>query len=340
VIGDRAGSLAGLSRPIANSRTVNKHPLAALAGLALLLPLAHTAVAAPTTAGPRALRDYAKPTVSGKQMLDGVEAFASTHPLRMTGTPTQLSASSEIAAEAESLGYTVTTLSYNGVLSAVTATKPGTTHPDEVIVFGGHLDSMVGTIYGTYDNGTGVRTVMELARSYAKVRTNRTIVFAWFNGEEEGVLASTEMANDYKARGVKVRAYLGFDMVGIAYPVGGTRTDKSCLCMWRGKRDVQFDKLLADVNYGYLKLPAGRQLVSIEGVNVRNSDEDSWAQAGFPTLRWAGLRKAADYPEYHMPNDNLTTMISVAGGRQYLEAGLRNTLLSAYYTAAALDLAT
>jgi hypothetical protein len=317
----------------------HKSPLVLWAAVALVLPLAHVATAAPAAKGPRGLRDYPMPSVTGKQLLDGVDAFASSHPLRITGTPTQLSASSEIAAEAESLGYAVSTLSYNGVLSAVTASKPGTTHPDEVIVFGGHLDSMVGTIYGTYDNGTGVRTVMELARSFAKVKTHRTLVFAWFNGEEEGVLASTEMANDYKARGIKVRAYLGFDMVGIAYPVGGQRTDKNCLCMWRGKRDEQFDKLLADVNYGYLKLPAGRQLVSIEGTNVRNSDEDSWAQAGFPTLRWAGLRKAADYPEYHMPNDNLTTMISVAGGRQYVEAGLKNTLVSAYYTAAALDLA-
>jgi hypothetical protein len=39
-----------------------------------------------------------------------------------------------------------------------------------------------------------------------------------------------------------------------------------------------------------------------------------------------------------MPNDNLDTMLSVAGGRSFVEAGLRNTLLSAYYTAAALDL--
>jgi len=307
---------------------------------ALLLPaLSQAAGAAQAAKGLHALKDYAVPVVTGKQLLDGVDAYATGHPLRLTGTPNQLSASADIAAEATSLGYTVATQTYKGVLTAVTATKVGSTRPGEVIVLGGHLDSMVGTIYGTYDNGTGARTVMELARSFAKVRTNRTLTFAWFNGEEEGALASGEMAKDYQARGIKVTAYLGFDMVGIAYPVGGARSDKNCLCMWRGARDERFDALLADVNYGYLKLPAGRQLVSIEGRNVRNSDEASWANAGFPTLRWAGLRKAADYPEYHKPNDNLQTMVSVAGGRSFVEAGLRNTLLSAYYTAAALDLA-
>jgi len=193
-------------------------------------------------------------------------------------------------------------------------------------------------VTGTYDNGTGLRMVMDLARSYAKVRTHRSLVFAWFNGEEEGALASAEMAADFKSRGVKVKAYLGFDMVGIAWPVGGTATDKNCLCMWRGARDESFDSVLADVNYRFLKLPAGRQQVSIEGRNVRNSDEASWADVGFPTLRWAGLRKANDYPQYHQPQDNLATMTTVAGGREFIEKGLANTLLSAYYTAAALDL--
>ena len=35
--------------------------------------------------------------------------------------------------------------------------------------------------------------------------------------------------------------------------------------------------------------------------------------------------------------DDPDTIDSTAGGRRYFEAGLRNTLLSAYYTAAALD---
>ena len=310
----------------------------ALAGALLLPVLGQSAGAAPAPKGPKTLRDYPVPTVSGKELMDGVEAFSNAYPLRLTATPTQVAASEALAAEARSLGYIVTTLEYNGVLQAVTATKPGSTKPGEVIVFGGHIDVVPGTIYGAYDNGTGTRTLMGLAKSFAKVKTHKTLVFAWYNGEEEGALASDEMAKDYKARGIKVAAYLGFDMVGIAYPVGGMRSDKNCLCMWRGARDEGFDKLLADVNFGFLKFPQGKQLVSIEGRNVRNSDEATWADAGFPTLRWGGMRKAADYSGYHRPDDTVATMESVAGGRSFLEAGLRNTMLSAYYTAAALDL--
>jgi hypothetical protein len=312
--------------------------LLALAAV-VVLPLAgHSATAAPAPKGPRTLSDYPVPAVTGKQMVDDVDAFSSGHPLRITGTPVQLEATTALAEEAEALGYDVEVESYDGVLQAVVATKKGTDKAAEKIVFGGHFDTMVGTVEGAYDNGTGTRLLMDLARSYAKVKTHRTLVFAWYNGEEEGALASTEMAADYKARGEKVQAYLGFDMVGIGWPVGGTLTDKNCLCMWRGARDEAFDALLADVNYRFLKFPKGKQLVSIEGRNVRNSDEASWADSGYPTLRWAGLRKAGDYPQYHLPQDDLATMVSVAGGREFLEKGLRNTLLSAYYTAAALDL--
>lgn len=302
------------------------------------LPLAGGAVAAPPPKGPKTLRDYPMPAVTGKQIVDAVDAFSAGYPLRITGTPVQLDATAALAEEVAALGYAVETKTYNGVLQAVVATKRGTTKADEHIVFGGHFDTMAGTIEGAYDNGTGTRLLVDLARSYAKVRTHRTIQFAWYNGEEEGALASDQMAQEYKRAGTKVKAFLGFDMVGIGWPVGGALTDKNCLCMWRGAADEDFDRLLADVNYGFLKLPKGKQLVSIEGRNVRNSDEASWADQGYPTLRWAGLRKAGDYPEYHKPRDTVATMELVAGGREFLEKGMRNTLLSAYYTAAALDL--
>lgn len=202
---------------------------------------------------------------------------------------------------------------------------------------GAHFDTLPQSLEGTYDNASGTAVVMGLARSFAKVTTQRSMAFAFYNGEEEGALASAEQAKAYKAAGRKVRAYLGFDMVGIAWPVGGTATDKNCLCLWRGARDEASDALLAEVNHRFLRFPSGRRQVSIEGRNVRNSDEASWADEGFRTLRWAGLRKAADYPPYHGPEDNTATVDTVAGGRRFFEAGMRNTLLSAYYTAAAID---
>ena len=192
------------------------------------------------------------------------------------------------------------------------------------------------TIYGSYDNGSGTNMLRALAKSLAKIPTNRTLVFSWYNGEEEGTLASDPFAQSFVDDKKTVRALLGFDMVGIGWPVANPGAT-NCLCMWHGEDDERFADLLSHVNYDVLGFPKGTNLVSIEGLNSRNSDEASWDRRMFPTLRWAGMRTAADYPAYHMPDDTMETIDSVAGGRTYFEQGLRNTLLSSYLSALSLD---
>lgn len=321
--------------------TPRRTALAVIAAASLLSPVAahahagHSHAAAPKA--PRTLASYPKPAITGKQISDGLASFATTFAHRITGTPIQTNATSALVAELKGMGYSVEVRPYKTVLQAIVATKKGTVKPAEVIAFGAHFDQVPQTISATYDNGSGTRMVVSLAKAYAKVPTRRTLQFMLFNGEEEGALASDELATDYKARGVNLKAYLGFDMVGLAWPVKTTNAN-SCLCMWRGAKDEAFDQVLSDVNFKFLRFPEGKRLVSVEGRNVRNSDEASFASAGYPTLRWAGLRTASSYPEYHMPNDNMATIDTVAGGRSFFEAGLYNTLLSAYYTAAALDL--
>lgn len=183
----------------------------------------------------------------------------------------------------------------------------------------------------------GVNLMRYLAREFANVPTNRSIVFVYFNGEEEGVLASSRYAAALKTANQKVTAALGFDMNGIAYPVA-TPTSLNCLCMWYGAADKSaFDPLLRFVNFSFLGLPSGSNKVNVVGANARNSDESSFASNGFPTLRWAGMRTAAAYPAYHMPDDTIETILTVSGGQSFIEQGLANTSHSAYYTALTLD---
>jgi Zn-dependent M28 family amino/carboxypeptidase len=77
---------------------------------------------------------------------------------------------------------------------------PGTTHPDETILYGAHWDHLgVGapdargdSIYnGAVDNATGVAAVLELARLFAAApRPGRSVVFAFWTAEEKGLLGS------------------------------------------------------------------------------------------------------------------------------------------------------
>ena len=77
---------------------------------------------------------------------------------------------------------------------------PGTTHPNETILYGAHWDHLgVGapdargdTIYiGAVDNGTGIAAVLELARMFASgPKPQRSVVFAFWTAEEKGLLGS------------------------------------------------------------------------------------------------------------------------------------------------------
>ncbi len=77
---------------------------------------------------------------------------------------------------------------------------PGTTHPNETILFGAHWDHLgIGakdargdSIYnGAVDNGTGIAAVLELARMFAAgPRPQRSLVFGFWTAEEKGLMGS------------------------------------------------------------------------------------------------------------------------------------------------------
>jgi hypothetical protein len=88
----------------------------------------------------------------------------------------------------------------------------GTEHPDQVVLLGAHLDSW-DLATGATDNGAGAIAVLEAARILAatKVRPARTIRFALFTGEEEGLMGSAAYAKAHAAELGKYQAVLVLD---------------------------------------------------------------------------------------------------------------------------------
>jgi Peptidase family M28/PKD domain len=290
---------------------------------------------------------------NGKQIFDGLKQFVAGYPERITGTPMEILAGQHLHSEMETLGYNTQTCSLitearvncdegPGVgIKAIVAIKPGTTRPDEWIMFMGHYDTLPTTIDGAYDNGAGTNFIRYLAKEFANVQTNRSLAFVFYNGEEEGVVASDFHAKYLKASGQKITAVLGFDMVGIAFPVA-TPAVRNCMCMFHGRDDDALARpLLEFVNYDYLGFPGRGSGTSrqarLVGDNTRNSDESSFEDQGYFTLRWAGMRNAADYEAYHEEDDTIQKIIDESGGETYFEQGSENSLKSAYYTALAID---
>src|SRR6188768_1396969 len=105
----------------------------------------------------------------------------------------------------------------NRPLYDVVARIPGTTRPDEWIIFGNHHDAWVS---GADDPISGAASLMETARGLAELlktgwRPSRTIILALWDGEEWGLLGSTEWAEKHDAElKQKAAVYINSDGTG------------------------------------------------------------------------------------------------------------------------------
>ncbi len=98
----------------------------------------------------------------------------------------------------------------------VIATLPGMNRTsDDIIVVGAHYDSIsydLAHAPGGTDDGGGVGIVLELARVMSKYHFDHTIQFAFWNGEEVGLLGSYEYVADAMNRSVTIPLYFNYDV--------------------------------------------------------------------------------------------------------------------------------
>ena len=108
----------------------------------------------------------------------------------------------------------------------VIARLPGSTYPDEWIVRGNHHDAWVN---GAQDPASGMSAELEEARALGELvkqgwRPKRTIVYAAWDGEEQGLLGSTEWVEHHEAElRDKAAVYINTDGNGRGFlGVGGS----------------------------------------------------------------------------------------------------------------------
>ena len=212
--------------------------------------------------------------------------------------------------------------------------KKGTINPDEFIIFMAHWDHLGLTdegkdkIYnGAVDNATGVAGIIELARLFKNIDTDRSLIFLATTLEESGLLGSEFFANYPPIDLANVVA--GFNFDGIL-PTGKTKD-------------------MAVIGYGASELEEllERQLLK-EGRYINpdpnpekgffyRSDHISFAKRGVPVLfsddgfdlidggKIAGMEKLYDYTlnKYHTVNDEYDESWNLEGLEQNI-----NTIFS------------
>lgn len=95
----------------------------------------------------------------------------------------------------------------------------GTEYPDALVIAGNHRDAWV---YGAVDPNSGTAAMLEAVHGIGALlkqgwRPKRTILFASWDAEEEGLIGSTEWTEDHAAELTHAVAYFNMD-IGVSGP--------------------------------------------------------------------------------------------------------------------------
>ena len=195
----------------------------------------------------------------------------------------------------------------------VVAERKGTEKPDEIVIVGGHHDSISTerpwVCPGAEDNASGTAVAMCAARAFRNLSFKRTVRFMGFGDEEAYLLGSEAYANECAEKGEKIVAVLNADMVSY---------DEE-----KGSRDDLTVGAPEEASWlvGYLQAVGGLygQKLIYDWGDDWISDDWSFTNAGYAALGViegdVGEGGTQDYPWYHTPEDTLDKLQPAFGAR-------------------------
>jgi aminopeptidase YwaD len=238
---------------------------------------------------------------------------------RLTGSPGNDSAAVYIARRYKALGLTALATDYQQHFIArppvhnapspqlrtqnVMAVLPGSDPKlrDQYVIVGAHFDHLGNSTEGALDpddrnavrrgaddNASGTAAVLELARIFRRQPAKRSIIFANFSGEEEGLLGSAYMVDHMPVPIDSVEAMMNFDMVG--------RMKNDRLIVYGVATATELPAVLDSANV------APRLRIAGQGDGFGPSDHSSFYAKNIPVLHFFtdlhdDYHRASDTPE-------------------------------------------
>jgi hypothetical protein len=191
---------------------------------------------------------------------------------------------------------------YRNILATLEGSDPELRQ--QVILVGAHYDHVgygnatnsygpIGYIHnGADDNASGVAALLELIDAYRKLPEPppRTILFAFWDGEEKGLLGSEHWAQRPTVPLSRVRTAINLDMIG--------RLRNQRLTVFGTRTAAGLRRLISDQNRGSeLALDYSWEMAS-------NSDHYTFFSRGLTTL----MLHTGLHDNYHRPSDDLETV--------------------------------
>jgi leucyl aminopeptidase len=153
---------------------------------------------------------------------------------------------------------------------------------NEIVIIGGHEDSINQSAFGSRkmkapgadDNASGIASVLEVFRVLVQsgFKTDRTLMFMAYAGEEVGLLGSQDIANQFKKDKRAVVAVMQLDMTGFA----GAGKQIVFMSDFVNADLTRFTQKLLDT---YVKTTW-----SVDKCGYACSDHASWTKAGYSAV--------------------------------------------------------
>ncbi|KAI2462948.1 Zn-dependent exopeptidase [Annulohypoxylon bovei var. microspora] len=190
--------------------------------------------------------------------------------------------------------------------------------PDHCVMLGGHSDS-VSEGPGINDDGSGSLTLLEVATQLTNFSVNNCVRFAWWAGEEEGLLGSDYYVDVLPLEeNLKIRLFMDYDMMGspnfayqiynatnAANPVGSEEL-RELYVDWYTKQGLNYTFIAFDGRSDYDAfirngIPGGGIATGAEGIKT----EEEEAMFGGTAGQWYD-------PCYHQLCDDISNVDSTA----------------------------
>lgn len=199
----------------------------------------------------------------------------------------------------------------------------GAKNPSEIVVLGGHIDSIAGmwgfggdSAPGADDNASGSAAVLESLRVIVGLgQPQRSIELFFYAGEEGGLLGSSEIAQQYKADGKSVVGVMQLDMTlfpGSGELVIGDFTDFT---------NSWLREFMGEINRLYI----GAKMVT-DKCGYGCSDHASWYRQGYPTVMPFEATFNTMNQNIHTPGDVITPNMNFKHSTAFAKLALGFTL--------------
>jgi len=180
------------------------------------------------------------------------------------------------------------------IANSIIVTYEGSGNDKDVhVAVGAHADDVGHPKAGADDDGSGTTCVFESFRAIATSNYNpsRSITWFFYSAEESGLVGSSTIVRDWKARGVKVAGHLNYDMVGnhpAGQPLAGRRLTINTT--------PKITEYMFTLSKEYTKLDINTWAFN------GGSDHIPWTRAGYES---ACMSERVFSPNYHSPRDQI-----------------------------------